>query len=216
MSNFKNHLIQVLKGELPALDAQLQMAPEFRKEELLKQKSDLKIKNSAVLILFNPFAENLSIVFTKRSSRLNIHRGQVSFPGGRVDAADRDATATALRETWEEIGIPSSQIEIIGQLSNLYIPPTSFDVRVMLGFLKSKPIYKINPDEVEEVVEVPISQLMDPSNIKSKVFYKTNSNLNRKAPYYDVMGLEIWGATAMIISELLVCIKPFYNQPNKD
>ena len=212
MENYKNRLIEVLKGEMPGEGAQLLMAPTFRKEELLRRDFSMEVKKSAVLLLFNPFAEELSVILTKRSSRLKVHRGQVSLPGGRVDAEDIDCKATALRETWEEIGISSNQIEVIGQLSNLYIPPTNFDVAVVVGFLKKEPVFQISLDEVEEVVEVPLSQLMNPSNIKSKVFYKSTSGQDRYAPYYDVMGLEIWGATAMIISELLVIIKPFYTE----
>ena len=207
MEDFKNSLIEALNGEKPGESAQLLMAPTFRKEELLQRDFNMEVKESAVLLLFNPFAEELSVILTKRSSRLKVHRGQVSLPGGRVDANDIDSTATALRETWEEIGIPINQIEVIGQLSNLYIPPTNFDVAVVLGFLKNAPLYQINLDEVEEVVEVPLSHLMNPLNIKNKVFYTSSSGQDRYAPYYDVMGLEIWGATAMMLSELIEVIK---------
>jgi len=198
---------QCLDSQLPGLEAQLIMAPEFRKEEILKRDPNQQPKKSAVLLLLNPFSDELSIILTKRSSSLKVHRGQVSFPGGRVDAEDENVTATALRETWEEIGIPSESIEIIGQLSNLFIPPTHFDVMPIIGVLKQKPNYKINPDEVASVVEVPISQLLDSENIKRKVFYTSTSGIDRSAPYYDVMGLEIWGATAMILSEFVELVK---------
>ena len=209
MEEVLNQLKLVLEGEKPGLDAQLLMAPEFRKEELLKRDENQWPKKSAVLLLFNPFSEELSIILTKRSSRLKVHRGQVSFPGGRVDANDKDSIATALRETDEEIGISLDNITVIGELSNLFIPPTHFDVMPIVGVLREKPKYKINPDEVETVVEVPLSKLLDVKNTKRKVFYTSSSGVDRTAPYYDVMGLEIWGATAMILSELLVCIMPF-------
>ena len=173
----------------------------------MQRDTGLPSRKSAVLILFNPFSTELSIIITKRSSRLKVHRGQVSLPGGSVDKNDADAEATALRETWEEIGIPSNDVEVIGQLSGIYIPPTNFDIVPVIGFLKRKPYYNINPDEVAEVVEVPLSQLMKPDNIKRKVFYTSSSGEDRKAPYYDVMGLEIWGATAMILSELVEIVK---------
>jgi len=201
---------QRLQAPLPGLDAQLLMAPEFRKEEILNRDSKQRPKKSAVLLLLNPFSESLGIILTKRSSALKVHRGQVSFPGGRVDAIDENTIETALRETEEEIGISSEKIQIIGKLSNLFIPPTHFDVRPIVGVLKEKPIYKINPDEVEEVVEVPLLQLLDSKNIKRKVFYTSTSGINRTAPYYDVMGLEVWGATAMILSEFVELIKSDY------
>ena len=194
--------LEVLLGDrLPGMAAQLKMAPEFRKEELLHRDDVQHTKKSAVLLLLNPFSDELSIILTKRSSSLKVHRGQVSLPGGRVDTEDENEIATALRETEEEIGIPINNIEVIGQLSNLFIPPTHFDVMPIVGVLKEKPIYKINPDEVEVVVDVPLSQLLDKKNVKRKVFYKSSSGSERTAPYYDVMGLEIWGATAMILSE---------------
>lgn len=197
---------QLLQGPLLGLDAQLLMAPDFRKEEILQKDSKQMPKKSAVLLLLNPFSEELSIILTKRSSSLKVHRGQVSLPGGRVDAEDENTIATALRETDEEIGIPSNKIQIIGELSTLFIPPTHFDVKPIVGVLQSKPSYIINPDEVEVVVEVPISQLVDSKNIKRKVFYTSTSGIDRTAPYYNVMGLEIWGATAMILSEFVELI----------
>ncbi len=207
MKDFKQKLSQQLQAKRPGLQAQLMMAPKFREEELMQRDANLPSRKSAVLILFNPFSTELSIIITKRSSRLKVHRGQVSLPGGSVDKNDVDAEATALRETWEEIGIPSNDVEVIGQLSGIYIPPTNFDIVPVIGFLKRKPNYNINPDEVAEVVEVPLSQLMNPNNIKRKVFYTSSSGQDRKAPYYDVMGLEIWGATAMILSELVEIVK---------
>ena len=209
MENLKNQLLNALKASKPGQKAQLLMAPDFREEELLQRDNKLASKKSAVLVLFNPFSDELSLIITKRSSRLKVHRGQVSFPGGRADKADKNPIETALRETEEEIGIPRQSIEIIGQLTNLFIPPTNFDVVPVVGFLKTVPNYNCNPDEVEQVLEVPITKLSDSSNIKQKVFYTSSSGIDRKAPYYDVMGLEIWGATAMILSELLVCIMPF-------
>ena len=207
MNDLKGVLKKVLEGEKPGIQSQLLMAPKFREEELMQRDANLPSKKSAVLILFNPFSTELSIIITKRSSRLKVHRGQVSLPGGRVDKSDVDVQATALRETWEEIGIPSKHVEVIGQLSGIYIPPTNFDIVPVVGFLKEKPVYKISIDEVEEVVEVPLSQLMDSNNVNEKVFYTSSSGEDRKAPYYDVMGLEIWGATAMILSEMVEIVK---------
>ena len=200
-------LESLLKGELPGLAAQLKMAPQFRKEELQNYQLEGKGKKSAVLILFNPFADDLSIILTKRSAQLKHHRGQVSFPGGRVDQADKDDIATALRETHEEIGIKPEDIKVLGRLSRLIIPPTNFDVSPIVGVLTKSPSYVRSVDEVESVEEVPIVQLMDKQNIKQKLFTTSSSGNHRKAPYYDLMGMEIWGATAMIISELVEVLK---------
>jgi 8-oxo-dGTP pyrophosphatase MutT (NUDIX family) len=206
MEQFIQKLKRALAGEKGGLEAQLRMAPEFRSEEIRKRNPDKSPRKSAVMILLNPFAEDLSLIFTKRSPRLKVHRGQVSFPGGQKDDSDADLLQTALREVKEEIGIKADEIDLLGKLSDLFIPPSNFDVAVFVGVVKRPPKYRINPDEVEEVVEVPLSMLLQPGNVKRKVFYKTTSGMDRSAPYYDVKGLEIWGATAMIVSELVELI----------
>ena len=197
-------LEKALQGAKGGLEAQLRMAPEFRKEEIAKKKSeDAPARKSAVIILINALDNEPKLIFTKRSPKLKVHRGQVSFPGGQCDKEDQSPLHTALRELREEIGIDSEDVAVLGSLSDLFIPPSNFDVKVLVGALKRKPEYKLNYDEVAEVVEVPVRMLLDAGNVKEKVFYKSTSGRERKAPYYDVIGLEIWGATAMIVSELL-------------
>ncbi len=207
MQRFIDDLIQALAGDKGGLQSQLLMAPEFRKEELQQRPEGFRARESAVLLLLNPFSKELSLIFTKRSSMLKVHRGQVSFPGGQRDKKDKNLLNTALREAYEEIGINKEDIEILGNLSELFIPPSNFDVHCVVGILQKKPQYKINPNEVEEVVEVPLSMLLDQKNIKRKTFTSSSSDKHRPAPYFDVMGLEIWGATAMIVSELLELIR---------
>jgi len=196
-----------LAGEKPGLKAQLLMAPEFRKEELMNRNDRSKPRKSAVLLLLNPFDKELKLLFTKRSSSLKVHRGQVSFPGGQYDQNDISLQETALRETCEEIGVCKADIRVLGELSELFIPPSNFDVHCLVGMMKKPVIFNINTDEVEAVVEVPLSILLDKTNIKEKVFTTSTSGKQRPAPYFDVMGLEIWGATAMIVSELLELIR---------
>jgi len=198
---------EALAGEKGGLKAQLLMAPEFRKEELQQGPKGFAARKSAVLLILNPFSEDLSLVFTKRSAKLKVHRGQVSFPGGKIDKEDKSLQETALRETCEEIGICGNAVKILGELSNLFIPPSNFDVYCLLGVLQKEIPYTINTNEVESVVEVPLKMLLDTKNIKQKVFTSSSSGEQRSAPYFDVMELEIWGATAMIVSELLVLIR---------
>ena len=212
---FIAELHTALPNRKGGLEAQLLMAPSFREEELIKRDPEVTSKKSAVLVLLNPYSSKLSLIITKRSSKLNSHRGQVSFPGGKVDETDKNITETALRETDEEIGIQAKDIQVIGYLTKLYVPPSNFDITPVVAILKKAPDYAINDDEVESVVEVPIQDLLDNSNILEKPFFKTSSGIDRVAPYYDVMGLEIWGATAMIISEFIALIKNL-NYPLKE
>ncbi len=208
MQQFFENIKQALAAKkYGGLATQLLMAPEFRKDEIANRDAAKPSRESAVALLINPFAEELSIIFTKRSSALKVHRGQVSFPGGQMDKTDPDFEFTALREVEEEIGIKRGDIEVLGWLSNLFIPPTNFEVHVLVAYFKRKPVYVINPAEVEEVVEVPLQILLDKKNIKSKVFSSSSSGDERQAPYYDVKGLEIWGATAMILSEFLELVR---------
>ena len=183
------------------------MAPEFRKEEIQERPQGFQARESAVLLILNPFSEDLSLIFTKRSSKLNVHRGQVSFPGGQRDEKDKNLVNTALREACEEIGVCTDEIEVLGSLSDLFIPPSNFEVHCVVGVLLNKPQYKICPDEVEAVVEVPLHLLLDSRNVKRKTFTSSSSGNSRLAPYFDVKGLEIWGATAMIVSELLELVR---------
>jgi 8-oxo-dGTP pyrophosphatase MutT (NUDIX family) len=200
---------EALAGEKGGLKDQLLMAPKFRKEELKKRPKGFVARKSAILLLLNPFSEDLSLIFTKRSSKLKVHRGQVSFPGGQKDKEDKSLQETALRETCEEIGICGNVVKVIGNLSDLFIPPSNFDVYCIIGVLQKETSYSINTDEVESVVEVPLKMLLDSKNIKQKIFTSSSSGEQREAPYYDVMGLEIWGATAMIVSELLELIRRY-------
>lgn len=203
MQDFIEKLTSLLAGDKGGLKSQLLMAPDFREDEIQKRPKDIRIRKSAVLLLFNPFLEEISLIFTKRSTKLKVHRGQVSFPGGRMDEEDDNLQETALRESCEEIGVCPVDVEVLGNLSDLFIPPSNFDVHCVVGVLKQKPTYKINPDEVEEIIEVPLSMLLDSKNVKRKNFVVSSLDNERWAPYYDVKGLEIWGATAMMVSELL-------------
>jgi 8-oxo-dGTP pyrophosphatase MutT (NUDIX family) len=193
------------------LKAQLLMAPELRKEELEKYKASVNQQKSAVLVLIylDNYSNQLHLVLTKRSSKLRKHSGQISFPGGKMDKSDASIEETALREAEEEIGIDrNSNIEIIGSLSPLLIPVTGFKVFPIVAFSHDKPAFYINDDEVEELLLVKLDDIISSKNIKQKVFSKTTSAKGHLAPYFNVNNVEVWGATAMILSELIVTLFP--------
>jgi len=193
------------------LQAQLLMAPKLRKEELEKYSNVLPQHKSAVLVLiyFDKIANKSFIVLTLRSSNLRNHSGQVSFPGGKMDDSDKSLEETALREAEEEIGIDRNlNIEILGQLSPLLIPVTGFKVYPIVGFLPYKPDFSINTDEVEQLLLIPLEELTSNCIIRQKIFSKSTSKTGHSAPYFDIAGVEIWGATAMMLSELIVTLFP--------
>lgn len=189
------------------LEAQLLMAPELRREELKKLKFSEKQFQSAVLVLlFNDNGE-LKLLLTLRSPQLRKHGGQVSFPGGKQDKGDKDLMETAFREAHEEVGLVKNGINVLGWLSPLQIPISGFTVNPLVSYAQYRPNLNFNSDEVERIIEVRIADLLQPSNIKKKNFGRPFGK-TISAPYFDLEGVEIWGATAMMIAELLVVLFP--------
>ncbi len=191
------------------ITAQLLMAPQHRKDELLSYKHIAATKTSAVLILL--FLDNdnkLKVLLTLRAQGLSKHKGQISFPGGRMDNSDVNLRATALREAYEEVGLRNNNLEIIGPLSPLVIPITDFIVYPIVAYCPMKPTLRRNPDEVQKIIIVPLEDILNNKNIKSKVFESSSSDKSYSAPYFDVEGIEIWGATAMILAEALITLFP--------
>lgn len=186
----------------------MKMAPEHRAEELLAlNDKDFNPRLSAVLIILFHDNERLKVVFIRRSEYVGIHSGQIAFPGGRYEDTDPDLRATALREVEEEIGIKAGLIEILGQLSDLYIPPSNFLVRTFVGYTKSKPQYKIDSREVQEVLEFDFNIFQTDNIVKVRNFKAYNVERVINAPCYEIDGVVIWGATAMILAELIDLVK---------
>jgi len=201
-------LKQRLQQPLPGVTSHLKMAPGSRVQEFNNLNDIIPLaKNSAVLILLFPENGKLKTVFIRRSVYDGVHSGQISFPGGKVETTDKDFEATALRETFEEIGVKPEVIEIIGQLTDFYISPSNFLVKVFVGYTLQKPAFIPDKKEVQSILEVDIDEFFDSNNIAEKEFYSTSRKTAVFAPCYLVNGLEIWGATAMMLSELLDILK---------
>ncbi len=159
----------------------------------------LNPRQAGVLLLTYPEAGGLHIVLTQRTATLRSHSGQISFPGGRRNPEDASFTATALRETCEELGI-CNDIQIIGMLSRLYIPPSNFEVFPTVATLSAPPVYNPNPAEVATVFSLPLDSLLDPQT-KVTEEWDFNGSL-MPITYYSVNGHKVWGATAFMLSEL--------------
>jgi len=204
----KTELKHKLSRPLPGVAAHLKMVPASRAQELIDSKDNsLNATKSAVLILFFHDDDILKMIVIRRSVYVGIHSGQIAFPGGRYEEEDKDVRTTALREIEEEIGIPEEKIEILGRLSDIYVPPSNFLISVFVGYLAEKPVYKIDEREVDEVIEIPFADFFKPDLIKEKDFYVGSLKAAKNAPYYDVANAEIWGASAMVVSELLDLLK---------
>ena len=173
------------------------MAPEERGT----LKGSGKFQRGSVLILLYPVNDELFTVFIKRTADNTPHSGQICFPGGRIDPGDRSLQDTALRETEEETGVPASDVRVMGSLTPLHVEVSNIEVTPFVGLCDKKPYFKPDPREVEYLIEVKISELLDDEIIQRKTVMSENRAL--AAPVYNIRNHHIWGATAMILSEFL-------------
>lgn len=196
-----NRLKKALEQKLPGQDAQYLMAPLNRERIELKLQRSEEYKPSAVMILFCKDEEgHLFIPLTERMTYNGAHSGQVSLPGGKYDTADGDLSETARRECYEEIGV--NELEILGKLTELYIPVSGFMVQPFIAYCKiENPVMTHHQREVKNILKLELDHLLNDSSIKHGTV-KVLENLKIKTPWFDVQGYRVWGATAMILSEL--------------
>lgn len=185
---------------LPGAKFQYQMAPPGRGETPIKEPDLKRVKRAAVLMPIMNNDDSPELILMQRAEYPGVHSGQISLPGGKREKSDQSFEETALRETEEEIGVPASEIELIGGLSPLYIPPSNFLVNPFIGTLQKKTSFKIDNTEVQRIIKVDLNVLFHPS---SSVYHFVQSGNNRlKVPAFRVDDHIIWGATAMMLSEL--------------
>jgi 8-oxo-dGTP pyrophosphatase MutT (NUDIX family) len=157
------------------------------------------LRPAAVLVPLIDRPEGMSVLLTQRTAHLSAHAGQISFPGGRIEAGDRDATEAALRETEEEVGLPRDHVTMIGRLDT-YVTGTGFEVVPAVGIVRVPFPLAIDPFEVAEVFEVPLSFVIDPSNHRRVV-----RQFEERSRTFFVLPFEaryIWGATAGMLVNL--------------
>lgn len=155
----------------------------------------------AVLILFYPHNDEISLPLTVRTAALRNHSGEVSLPGGRYDETDGDLQHTALREAWEELAIPQDHVEIWTTLTPVWIPVSNFQITPFVGWSDVRPAFNPAIAEVAELIEVPLDQLLDPETIHTEVWERRGQQM--QVPFFAVGGHKVWGATSMILAELV-------------
>lgn len=207
-TDFITSLGRALEKPLPGTKAQFKMAPYERVLKAFASKiMGRPKKESAVLCLFYPKHGETYFALILRNTYKGVHSAQIGFPGGKVEETDDSLEDTALRETEEEVGIKREQIEIIGRLTEVFIPPSGFQVHPFVGFCKTLPDFEPNPDEVSKIIETPLSTLMDESNVGKKKITVSAVKLKINYPFFDIEGETVWGATAMMLSELKEMIR---------
>jgi 8-oxo-dGTP pyrophosphatase MutT (NUDIX family) len=186
-----------LMQPLPGRDSQFRMAPTYR-HSLLETGSKIK---AAVMILLYVNQHELYFPLIKRPVYEGAHSGQISFPGGKTDIHDKSMIDTALRECEEEIGIHKNSIEVLGELTKLYIPVSKFEVYPVVGFLPLTTSFIPQASEVETVIEVPLSMILSAQTLETKTIkYK---GADESIPFFNIYNHMVWGATAMILSEFI-------------
>ena len=191
-----------LRRPLPGPPVQQTMAPEPRRNNPDRQRRPLR--HAGVLFLFYGRDERVHLPFIERPRYDGPHSGQIALPGGQREPGDADLVATAVRETGEEIGVPGTHIRILGTLTPVYIPNSHYLVTPCVGQMTAAPDFRPDPAEVQAVLEYPLALLRDPACRKREVWNIRNLAVN--VPFFHVGGRRIWGATAMMLAELLEVI----------
>ena len=195
---------QKLNGELPGLSSHLKLAPDSRADEIASyMKSQKQAKKSAVMILLFHENEKLKVVFIRRGMYVGIHAGQIAFPGGRFEDSDVTVENTAFREIEEEIGVTRDKIELLGQLTDIYVPPSNFLISIFVGYLSERPQYKPDEREVAEIIELDFEKFLAENVISEKDFQVPSTTESVRAFYYKLPNADLWGASAMVMTELI-------------
>lgn len=211
-SNFKKQIVKIVKLDLPGEASHHKMAPIERLQELTiiaRQKNTAK--RASVMVLFYPNETgDTYLVLILRKTYKGVHSAQIGFPGGKAEPEDASAKETALRETEEEVGVPQQDIEVLKKLTEIYIPPSNFFVQPFLGICHNTPNFIAQEEEVEAVVEVALSHFLN-DNVRITKTLSTSYATDIEVPAYLLNGHVVWGATAMMLSEVRELLQEVLN-----
>jgi 8-oxo-dGTP pyrophosphatase MutT (NUDIX family) len=191
----KKRLAKRLPGDL----ARMKMAPSIRMPKEGMWKFDEEPIESAVCILLYPSENKIYFPLIKRAGGTHSHGGQISFPGGKYEKEDKDLKITALRETFEEIGIEVAEQNVLGRLSLLYVPVSNYMINPYVAFIDKPLPYNISKYEVQFMLDAELLSFFNDDNKFEKILHR--GDIDIIAPYYSIKDEMVWGATAMILSE---------------
>ena len=212
-------LRRALAGPLPGRAAQMRLTPRPRPDlsdmppghlsapltTSLAKRGAGRPRPGSVLILLYPWENAWYLPLTRRTDTVFNHKGQISLPGGAREG-DETPLQTALRETEEELGVPAHRLDVLGALTPLFIPPSDFCIAPFVAVCDEQPAWRPDPLEVAEVLDVPLARLRDPATVRQGEWVVRGIDV--VAPYFQVGEHRVWGATAMVLSELLALFEP--------
>jgi 8-oxo-dGTP pyrophosphatase MutT (NUDIX family) len=203
MEEIAARLRQALAAPLPGLEAQLRMAPQPRVGWDPNRVPD-GLRDAAALVLLYPHDGRLHVPLTVRGGGMRTHTGQVSLPGGSVDAGE-SIEAAALREAVEEVGVDPADVTLLGRLTSLHIPVSGFLLHPVVGVAAGRPRFQTAAWEVARLLGVPLSVLDDPDTLRTEWRQRPDGRrvIEIEVPFFACEGEKVWGATAMILAEFL-------------
>ena len=200
-NKFIGNISNLSNASVGGLNAQFKLAPKLRIKYTLDKIVTLNPKKAAVLALFYPDEDqNTRFLLTLRASYKGTHSSQISFPGGKIELQDNSMKETALRETFEEVGIKPNTIKTFKEMTDVFIPPSNFLVKPFLGYINSIPTFVKN-HEVASIIEVKLADLLNDSSISSTIV-STSYAKKLEVPCFVLNNTIVWGATAMMLSEI--------------
>lgn len=207
-SEFEKRVANVTKMELPGEAVQFKMAPIERLKELKQQAREKNTARKAgVMALFYPDVnQETHLILILRRTYKGVHSAQVGFPGGKLEPEDNSLEEAALRETEEEVGVSRRVISVLKELTEIYIPPSNFFVQPFMGITHTTPNFIPQLDEVEALIEVRLTDFLNDRIITTQIL-STSYATNIEVPVYNLNGHTVWGATAMMLSEVRELLK---------
>ena len=203
LADLERSLRVKLADTLPGVEAQMRFAPAPPRAEWKAGHFPENTRTAAALLLLYPGDAGPAVPLTVRASGLPRHAGQISLPGGASDPGEALAD-TALREASEEIGIDPSRVRVLGELTPVHVLVSGFTLHPVVGVTHERPEFILARDEVEEVLEVSLDDLRDASRIRRGT--RIREGVAVEYPYFDLLGHQVWGATAMVLGEFICLI----------
>ncbi len=197
-----------LKKEMPGETAHNMMLPKLKNGSGIRFKHEEKSKEGGVLILFYEEDGIVKFPLIERPEYNGVHSGQIALPGGRKEETDTDLIQTALREAEEEIGVNKSSVEVLGSLSKFFVGASNYDILPVIGVINQVPKFYPDSREVKEIITPAATDLLDLEKRKVKDINAKNGYI-LSSPYFDLQRKMVWGATAMMLSELVAVLNEF-------